>query len=63
MSAPTVPPPIRPYNKKELREQYGIGPDTLNAWLAEVPDLGEYVGRCFTPEQVRKIYEHCGPPS
>jgi hypothetical protein len=63
MSASAAPPPIRPYNKKELREQYGIGPDTLNAWLKEVPALGKYAGRLFTAEQVRKIYEHCGPPS
>jgi hypothetical protein len=63
MSATTTPPKIQPYNKSQLAAQYGIGRLTLNAWLAEVPHLGKYAGRLFTAEQVKKIFEHCGPPA
>lgn len=62
MSATTVPAEIKPYNKKQLAALYGIGRDTLNAWLAEVPALGNYVGRLFTAEQVKRIFDHCGAP-
>ncbi|MGI4862451.1 MAG: hypothetical protein ACRYFZ_00895 [Janthinobacterium lividum] len=54
---------IQPYNKQQLADLYQIGRYTLNAWLAEVPELGNYVGRLFTTEQVKKIFDHCGPPT
>jgi hypothetical protein len=63
MSATTTPTKIQPYNKSQLAAMYGIGRDTLNAWLGEVPDLGKYAGRLFTYEQVKKIFEHCGAPA
>lgn len=62
MSTTAQAPKIQPYNKQQLAELYGIGRYTLNAWLAEVPDLGNYVGRLFTAEQVKRIFDHCGAP-
>ncbi|GAA4353072.1 hypothetical protein GCM10023185_13330 [Hymenobacter saemangeumensis] len=53
---------IQPYNKTQLASYYGVGIDTLNAWLKDVPELGEYRGRLFTKKQVQAIVEHLGEP-
>lgn len=47
---------------KQLHELYGVSWKTFKAWLAQVPELGEYKGRAYTPAQVQKIINHLGTP-
>lgn len=63
MSTTAPAPKIEPQNKQQLADAYGIGRYTLNAWLLDVPELGEYRGRCFTVAQVERIYAHLGLPT
>lgn len=50
--------PAVKFNKAQLCDRYGVGRRTLAAWLAEVPELGEYKGRCYTVAQTQKILAH-----
>jgi hypothetical protein len=54
---------IKPLNKTQLSRFYGVGRATFNAWLKDVPELGEYRGRLFTANQVQAIVNHLGDPS
>jgi hypothetical protein len=53
---------IKGYRKKELIAMYETTRDTFNAWLQNVPDIGNYKGKSYTPAQVQKIIDHLGPP-
>ena len=53
---------MQAYNKKELAALYKVSLRTFKRWLRNVPELGHYVGRCFTPAQVQKIIDHLGTP-
>ena len=58
---------VRSYKKWQLAEIYGVTIHTLNNWLRAFPDelksqIGDYVGRMYTPRQVDLIFKHLGPP-
>lgn len=43
------------HNKKSLAEHFGIDPRTLNKLhLAYFKEIGPYIGRAWTPGQVKK---------
>ena len=50
-------------NKSQLADLYHIGVHTLNVWLKPFQkEIGEYRGRAYTPNQIRKIFELLGQP-
>jgi hypothetical protein len=53
---------VKAYRHKELRMLYDVSGKTFRIWLQRVPDLGEYKGKAYTPEQVEKIVKHLGKP-
>jgi hypothetical protein len=50
------------YSIKELCTVYKVSNKTMNKWLLTVPDLGVYVGKRFTPMQVKKIFNQLEKP-
>lgn len=54
---------IQAYSRKELTEEYRVSLKTFNRWISGIKDLGEYVGKSFTPAQVKKIVDHIGEPN
>ncbi|MFD1632024.1 hypothetical protein [Pseudopedobacter beijingensis] len=53
---------IQAYSFKEIIAHYGVSWKTFKNWIAKIPDLGEYTGKKFTPNQVQKIVDHLGKP-
>jgi len=50
-------------NKTQLAHTYNVGIHTLNVWLSPFKkEIGEYRGRAYTPQQVRKIFDLLGKP-
>ncbi len=55
--------PIKAYNKYQLCFLYNIGAKAFNEWLKPFDeDIGKQRGKKYTPDQVRKIFEHLGTP-
>jgi len=51
-------------NKNTLAALYGISEKTLSAWFEDQAfkqDFGEYLGKTFTPKQLKVIANHFGP--
>ncbi|WP_113636090.1 helix-turn-helix domain-containing protein [Nubsella zeaxanthinifaciens] len=53
---------IKAYTKKQLAAFYGVSRSTFRRWINQISDLGEYIGKTYTPAQVKKIVEHLGTP-
>jgi hypothetical protein len=53
---------VKAYTKTQLAGFYGVSLTSFKRWLKNVKDLGEYLGKCFTPAQVQKIVDHLGTP-
>lgn len=54
---------IRPMNKSELANCYGVSRTTLMKWLIPFQKrIGQYVARCYTVKQIKIIYECLGEP-
>jgi len=54
---------IKALTQKELYVAYGITRKTFMVWIKPFePIIGEYVGKCYTPAQVKKIFELLGEP-
>jgi hypothetical protein len=53
---------IKALSKGELRHWYGVSAKTFKSWLKQIPDLGLYEGKAYTPAQVAKIVTHLGQP-
>ena len=55
--------PIKPYSKNELAQLYGVSLHTLIKWLHPFAEqIGQYVGRCYTPKQIKIIFNLIGEP-
>ncbi len=55
--------PVQAYHKWELCKLYKIGERAFNAWIKPFEDrIGKQLGKCYTPEQVRIIFECLGEP-
>jgi hypothetical protein len=50
------------YSKQELAIIYKVSYKTMKKWLITVPDLGVYVGKKYTPKQVKEIFNHLERP-
>lgn len=50
------------YSLKELCNLYSVSKKTMYKWLSTVPDLGDYLGKRFTPMQVKKIFDKLERP-
>ncbi len=54
---------IQAMNKTQLAALCNVGVQTLKKWLTPFEEqIGEYRGRTYTPQQVRKIFELLGNP-
>lgn len=54
---------IQAMNKTQLAAIYKVGMQTLKLWLEPFEEqIGEYRGRTYTPQQVKKIFEFLGEP-
>lgn len=54
---------IRCYSVKELATLYQLSGKTMKKLIAEfAPDIGKRVGHCYTPKQVRVIFDEIGIP-
>ena len=53
---------LQAYSMRQLRALYNVGRKTFASWLKNIPDLGAYDGKCYTPAQVDKIIKHLGTP-
>jgi len=54
---------IQAMNKTELASAYGVGLHTFKKWIKPVQsEIGEYIGRAYTPQQVEKIFKFLGRP-
>lgn len=50
-------------NKTQLASLYDVGERTFSLWLKPFEiEIGEYLGRCYTPLQVSRIFEFLGEP-
>ena len=55
---------IRAMSKLELANAYDVSSKTFASWITPFKEeIGNYLGRAFTPKQVRKIFELLGNPS
>jgi len=51
------------YSKSQLAILYRVSEYTFRNWVkTKVPDLGEYIGGAYTPQQVKLIFEKLGEP-
>lgn len=54
---------VKPQNLKQLAATYEVSPRTLKGWIEPfMNEIGEMMGRTFTPKQVRTIYDKLGEP-
>ena len=54
---------IRAMSKTELANAYQVSLKTFTKWTSPFKDrIGRYLGRAYTPKQVRMIYEMLGEP-
>lgn len=53
---------IQAYSIKAIRMHYGVSWKTWIVWMGQIPDLGAYIGKSYTPAQVQKIVNHIGKP-
>ncbi len=53
---------VKAYTKTQMASKYRVSLTTFKKWLRNVNDLGEYLGKCYTPAQVQKIVDHLGTP-
>ncbi|MEO6830932.1 MAG: hypothetical protein ABI378_01770 [Chitinophagaceae bacterium] len=59
----TVQQEVKPTNLKQLAGIYEVSPRTMKGWLEPfVSQIGEMMGRTFTPKQMRIIYDKLGEP-
>lgn len=55
---------VRAYSQKELRNLYGVSPETWASWLAPIKEkVGDYLGKSYDPSQVEIIISHLGLPT
>lgn len=55
--------PIQSYTQYQLRKRYGVSYKTWIKWLEPIQaQLGELKGKCYTPKQVKIIFDHLGEP-
>jgi hypothetical protein len=54
--------PLRPYNKKQLAQLYGVHYSTITDWLNRIPDFISGPGYILNIRQVKQIFEHVGWP-
>jgi len=56
-------PKIRAMSKTELANAYQVSLKTFASWLRPFRQkIGRYLGRAYTPKQVRIIFESLGEP-
>lgn len=56
-------PKIRAMSKTELANAYQVSLTTLNNWLKPfLSKIGEYRGKCYTPKQIKTIFDLIGFP-
>lgn len=54
---------FRTANKTDVAQAYNIRLETLKKWLTPIDkELGDYLGRAYTPKQISMIVEHLGEP-
>jgi len=54
---------IRPYRIGELAKLYGTSTHIVKKWLASLTDqLGPYINRCYSAQQVEIIFRELGVP-
>ena len=54
---------IRAMSKTELANAYQVSLKTFSKWITPFKEkIGNYLGRAYTPKQVRKIFELLGCP-
>jgi hypothetical protein len=54
---------LRAMSKLELANAYNVSSKTFASWIKQFKgDIGKYLGRAYTPKQVRKIFELLGHP-
>lgn len=55
---------IRAMSKTELANAYQVSLKTFAKWITPFKEkIGDYLGRAYTPKQIRKIFELLGNPS
>lgn len=56
-------PLYKSVSKKVLASAYDISFKTLHSWLLPIEDeLGDYLGKTYTPKQVERIVKLLGEP-
>jgi len=56
-------PKIRAMSKTELANAYQVSIKTFSRWIQPFKEeIGKYLGRAYTPKQVRKIFNLLGEP-
>ena len=54
---------IKTYSKKQMADLYEVSVWILNKWTKPFSEaIGEYIGKCYTPNQVKIIFEKLGDP-
>ncbi|MCB9335818.1 MAG: hypothetical protein H6586_06695 [Flavobacteriales bacterium] len=57
-------PKIRAMSKTELANAYQVSIKTFSRWIHPFKEkIGKYLGRAYTPKQVRTIFELLGNPN
>lgn len=55
--------PVKAYTQYQLIALYGVSRNTFLSWLKPFKDeIGELIGKCYTPKQVRIIFSKLEPP-
>jgi len=50
-------------SKSQLAAAYNVGLDTFNSWIKpHLKDIGNYIGKVYSPKQVGIIYDRLGEP-
>lgn len=56
-------PKIQAMSKTEVANAYNVSLKTLASWIKPHKDkIGRYLGRAFTPKQIRIIFNLLGEP-
>ena len=54
---------FRASSKSIMAEAYGVSTLTFNRWLKPIEhQIGDYLSRAYTPNQVAQIVQHLGNP-